>query len=331
MGWTKMRARISKGCAAVCFAAVLVLCVLACESEDEALHAHERYSDRQEAAGQDEHEGEQAIRLSEAQMAEFGIEIERAGSGSIERFVELPGEVQPNADRLAHLVPRFEGIVTKVHKRVGDSVAKGDVLAIIESSESLAPYELKTLIAGTVIARHITRGEAVARETEAFVVADLGSVWVDFSIYQRDLTRVSVGQPVAISAGRGIAEAVGNISYITPIVDEATRTATARVVLPNPDGSWMPGMFVTGIVTIETAQARVAVPHSAVQRVAENTIVFVPAEDGLEPRSVVLGRHDLDRIEILDGLASGDRYVSQGSFILKSELEKEGFEAGHGH
>jgi cobalt-zinc-cadmium efflux system membrane fusion protein len=331
MGWTDMRVRISKGCAAVCFAVVLVLCALACESEDEALHGQDRHSDRQEAGGHDEHEGEQAVRLSDAQMAEFGITIERAGPESIEKFVELPGEVQPNADRLAHLVPRFEGIVTKVHKRVGDSVAKGDVLATIESSESLAPYELKTLIAGTVIARHITRGEAVARESEAFVVADLGTVWVDFSIYQRDLTRVRVGQPVAISAGRGLGEAVGSISYITPIVDEATRTATARVVLPNPNGSWMPGMFVTGIVTIETAQVPVAVLHSAVQTVAQNTIVFVPAEDGLEPRSVVIGRRDRDRIEILEGLASGDRYVSQGSFILKSELEKEGFEAGHGH
>jgi cobalt-zinc-cadmium efflux system membrane fusion protein len=326
-----MRAPILKGCVAVYFAAVLVLCVLACGNEDEALHGKERHSDRQDPGGHDEHEGEQAVRLSEAQMAEFGITIERAGSGLIEKFVELPGEVQPNADRLAHLVPRFEGIVTKVHKRVGDSVAKGDVLATIESSESLAPYELKTLIAGTVIGRHITRGEAVARETEAFVVADLGTVWVDFSIYQRDLTRVSVGQPVAISAGRGLAETVGNISYITPIVDEETRTATARVVLPNPDGSWMPGMFVRGIVTIETAQVQVAVLHSAVQTVAQNTIVFVPAEDGLEPRSVVIGRRDRDRIEILEGLASGDRYVSQGSFILKSELEKEGFEAGHGH
>jgi cobalt-zinc-cadmium efflux system membrane fusion protein len=331
MGWTKMRAQISKGCAVVCFAVVLALCVPACESEDEALHGQESHSDRQEVAERDDHEGEQAVRLSEAQMAEFGIAIERAGPGSIEKLVELPGEVQPNADRLAHLVPRFEGIVTRVHKRVGDSVAKGDVLAIIESSESLAPYELKTLIAGTVIARHITRGEAVARESEAFVVADLGTVWVDFSIYQRDLTRVSVGQPVAISAGRGLAEAVGNISYITPIVDEATRTATARVVLPNPDGSWMPGMFATGIVTIETAQVKVAVLHSAVQTVAQNTIVFVAAEDGLEPRSVIIGRRDRDRIEILDGLGPGDRYVSQGSFILKSELEKEGFEVGHGH
>ena len=90
-------------------------------------------------------------------------------------------------------------------------------------------------------------------------------------------------------------------------------------------------MFVRGIVTIETAQVQVAVPHSAVQTVAQNTIVFVPDGGGLEPRSVVVGRRDRDRIEILNGLVSGDRYVSRGSFILKSELEKEGFEAGHGH
>jgi cobalt-zinc-cadmium efflux system membrane fusion protein len=296
---------------------------LAGESYAESEHA-EDYADEG-----DEHGG--SIRLSEAQMAEFGIELEEAGAGRIALTIELPGEVHPNQDQLAHLVPRFGGIVKEVRKRVGDPVKAGEVLALIESSESLASYALKSLIDGTVIAKHITRGEAVSSESEAFVVADLSSVWVDLSVYQKDLDRVRVGQPVAIARGHAAPGAEGVISYVAPVVDEQTRTATARVVLSNSEGAWRPGLFVTGAVTVDSADVPVSVPRNAVQTLDGKTIVFALGSDGLEPRPVRLGRSDGQRVEILDGLSPGDRIVSRGGFTLKSELEKAGFEAGHGH
>ncbi len=276
------------------------------------------------------HEGE-AIRLSEAQIEELGIELSTSGPKIIQLFVDLPGEVGPNQDRLAHIVPRYDGVVIRVLKTVGDRVRKGDVLAIIESNESLAPYELRTLLDGTVIQKHITRGEAVSREGETFLIADLRTVWVDLSVYQKDLARVKLGQSVKISAGKGFAPADGKISYITPVVDEATRTATARVVLPNRNGAWRPGMFVTGTVSMEGVPAEVAVSRSAIQRIGGKTVIFVEDEDGLKPRTVELGRTDKHHAEIVAGLDSGERYVARGGFILKSELGKEGFEAGHAH
>lgn len=282
------------------------------------------------------HAGEEAnhagaIRLSEAQRAEFGIELEETGPGQIALTIELPGEVRPNQDQLAHLVPRFGGIVKDVRKQIGDPVVAGEVLALIESSESLASYALKSLIDGTVIAKHITRGEAVSTDSEAFVVADPSSVWVDLSVYQKDLDRVRVGQSVAIAAGHGLPGAGGTISYLSPVVDEQTRTATARVVLPNPEGTWRPGLFVTGTVTVERADVAIAIPRNAVQTLGDETIVFVLDNDGLEPRTVQLGRSDGQWVEILEGLSPAERFVSRGGFTLKSELEKAGFEAGHRH
>ncbi|MFQ5514869.1 MAG: efflux RND transporter periplasmic adaptor subunit [Myxococcota bacterium] len=281
--------------------------------------------------GGEESDHDGPIRLSEAERTEFGIELEEAGPGQIALTIELPGEVRPNQDRLAHLVPRFSGIVKEVRKQIGDPVKAGEVLALIESSESLASYPLKSLIAGTVIAKHITRGEAVSTESEAFVVADLSSVWVDLSVYQKDLDRLRVGQPVSIATGHAAPAAEGTISYLAPVVDEQTRTATARVVLPNPEGTWRPGLFVTGTVTVDRADVPVSIPRDAVQTLGDQTVVFVLDSDGLEPRPVRLGRSDRWRLQILDGLSPGDRFVSRGAFTLKSELEKAGFEAGHGH
>jgi cobalt-zinc-cadmium efflux system membrane fusion protein len=278
-----------------------------------------------------DHHPDAVVRLSAAVLDEFGIEIADAGPGRIERSVHLPGEVHPNGDRLAHIVPRFAGIVTEVRKHIGDRVGKGDVLAVVESDESLAPYELKTLIDGTVIAKHVTQGEAVSRDHEAFVIADLQTVWVDLSVYQRDLARVRVGQAVHISPGEGREGAKGTISYVTPVVDVRSRTATARVVLPNPEGLWRPGMFVVGQVVVDAVEVAVAVPRTALETLDEKTVVFVESGDGLRARPVRLGRAGTTQVEVLSGLEPGERYVRRGGFTLKAELSKGVFGDGHAH
>lgn len=280
--------------------------------------------------GHEEHE-EGLVRLSQGELEEFGIELATAGEGLIEVYLSLPGEVQPNDDRLAHIVPRYAGIVVEVRAHVGDRVRQGDVLAVVESDDALTPYELKTLLDGTVIAKHITRGEAVSRDKDTYLIADLSSVWVDLTVYQRDLATVQVGQEAFIHTGHGPAEASGTISYVTPVVEERTRTATARVVLPNPDLAWRPGMFITAKVLVEKRTAPVAVPHTAVHTLDGRPVVFLATDQGFRPQDVVLGQEGLARVEILSGLAPGDRYVAAGGFTIKAELGKSAFGDGHAH
>jgi cobalt-zinc-cadmium efflux system membrane fusion protein len=277
------------------------------------------------------HEEERIVKLTPEELQEFGIEVEVAGAGVIELFLSLPAEIRPNADRLAHIVPRFSGIVTDVHAQLGDKVETGQTLATIESDESLAPFQVKTLISGTVISKHITLGEAVSRERDTFVIADLSTVWVDITLYQRDLERVRTGQIATIFVGHGLSKETGKISYITPVVDEATRTATARIVLGNDHGKWRPGMFVTAEILIERVDVGVAIPKTALQTLDEHTVVFVEINGAFEARDVTLGRAGSQLVEVLDGLVPGERYVSKGGFTLKAELGKEAFGEGHAH
>jgi cobalt-zinc-cadmium efflux system membrane fusion protein len=278
----------------------------------------------------DEHEPT-LVQLSPEELAEFGILLETAGSGFIEVYASLPGEVQANADRLAHIVPRYSGIVTEVRAQTGDQVKQGDVLAIVESDNALTPYELKTLIDGTVIAKHITRGEAVSRDRDTYLIADLSSVWVDLTVYQRDIDRIKVGQEVAIYTGHGPVAGRGTISYITPVIDERTRTATARLTLGNEDGEWRPGMFITAQVLIERLESEVVIPKTAIHTLDERKVVFVETPEGFSPQEVVLGKEGPANIEVLSGLNLGARYVSIGGFTLKAELGKSAFGDGHGH
>jgi cobalt-zinc-cadmium efflux system membrane fusion protein len=274
--------------------------------------------------------GEERVRIDPETLAEFGIEVATVGPGRIEQIVSLPGEVRPNQNRLAHIAPRFPGLVREVRADIGDAVQAGQTLAVIES-ESLAPYPLKTLLDGVVIAKHITLGEPVSAETEAFVVADLRDVWIDISVYQKDLPLLRTGQAVVVSAGHGLHEAEGRISYIAPVVDEETRTATARVVLPNPERLWRPGLFVTARVQAGQLEVPVAVPTSALQRMGDETVVFVQAGEDFVPRDVEVGRRGESVVEILSGLAPGERYAAQGGFTLVAELSREELSGGHGH
>ncbi len=276
-------------------------------------------------------EREEVVRLGEADIQEFGIVLSEAGPATLEQILELPGEIQANDTALAHIAPRFSGIVTDVRAQVGDRVSAGEVLAVIESDESLSPYEMKTLISGTVIDKHITLGEAVSREHAAFVVADLSSVWVDITVYQRDLLHVTKGQRVSISGGHELLLASGEISYVAPIVDETTRTALARVVLPNDDGVWRPGTFITAQIMVDRIDVPVTVPRTALQMFKGRDVVFVQTDGGFEPRPVVVGRADENDLEIVSGLAPGELYVSRGGFTLKAELGKESFGGDHDH
>jgi len=309
---------------------LLVVSLPGCGGErTEALAVH----DAEQAAAahaREEAEQQRVVRLDPETRKEFGIEVATAGPGWIEKSTSLPAEVRPNQDRLAHIAPRFPGIAREVRAQIGDAVTAGQTLAVIES-EALAPYPLKTLIDGLVIEKHITRGEPVSREQACFVVADLRDVWIDISVYQKDLPQLRLGQPVVVSAGHGLEEAEGKISYIAPVVDEQTRTATARVVLANLEGIWRPGLFVTARVEVERREVPVAVPKTALEILDGRTTVFVESEAGFEARAVNVALGGDRHAEVRAGLTAGERYVARGAFTLKAELQRGGLAGGHEH
>jgi cobalt-zinc-cadmium efflux system membrane fusion protein len=192
-------------------------------------------------------------------------------------------------------------------------------------------YDVTAPFNGTVIEKHVTLGEVVKDDAEIFIVADLSSVWVNLSVYQKDLPFVREGAKVAISIGRGLLSVKGTISYIGPIVGEKTRTALARVVLSNKDGTLRPGLFVTAQIEIETTTAVILVPKTALQTFENRDVIFVETDEGFEPKPVTIGRANKISVEIISGLSSEQKYVSKGAFTLKAELSKGAFGDGHNH
>jgi RND family efflux transporter MFP subunit len=216
-----------------------------------------------------------------------------------------------------------------VRKRIGDVVQKGDILAIVESNQSLTPYELKAALAGTVIDRQTTLGEYVSEQKPAFVIADLSAVWVDFSVYRRDLKRVSIGDEVLIDPADGGQPIEAKISYLSPVGSSETQSALARAIVSNRDQRLRPGLFITGRLTLSAKKVNVAVKSSALQTVENRTVVFVRNGEKFEARDVEIGDRDKDLVEITFGVIEGETYAARNSFIVKAEMSKGSAEHEH--
>jgi cobalt-zinc-cadmium efflux system membrane fusion protein len=113
------------------------------------------------------------------------------------------------------------------------------------------------------------------------------------------------------------------------VVGETTRSAEAHVHIPNPDGRWRPGLFVTVEVVQEEVTVPVAVAPEAVQTYRDGSVVFAQYGDQFEVRPLELGRGDGQWVEVVKGLSAGEQYAARGSFVLKAELGKSG--ATHDH
>jgi cobalt-zinc-cadmium efflux system membrane fusion protein len=348
------------------------------------------------------------VRLGPEAMRSAGIEIGTVGPREMVTTIEVPGEIKPDDTRMAHVVPTLQGIAVEVLKAAGDSVDRGDLLAVINSREladarsaylaarrqidfargrldreealwqkkisaeqeylearrafdeaqlardvaaqklaalglssaslaglasappeQLSRFEVRAPLGGTVIERDVTVGEAVAADHTLFVIADLSSVWVEASIAARDLGAVRQGQTAVIRSADLGREANGRISYLGAVVGRETRTAVARVVIPNADGRWRPGLFVTVRLVRESSTVPVAVLAEAIQTFRDWQVVFVRYGDWFEARPLELGRSDGLWVEVLQGLSPGVQYATTNSFAIKAEIGKLG--ATHDH
>ncbi len=287
-------------------------------------HAHE---DEHGHAHDEEHPH---VELVPEAIRRGGIVAEVAGARDIEVLVEMPGEVKLNAERVAQVRPRFAGVVRSLHRGLGDTVGEGDLLAVVQSNESLSDYEIRSPRSGRVIDRSATSGQTVDHESVLFTIADLSSVWVDFALYPQVAGRVRPGQSVRIVDGTDSKRsAIGTVHYVGPLLEQDTRVSYGRVVLANRKAEWTPGLFVTAVITVERVKARVAVPEEAIVRTADGPAVFRADSTHFDLVLVVPGRSDGTWTELAQGIEPGERVVVKNAFLLKAELGKS--EAAHDH
>ncbi|WP_288367509.1 efflux RND transporter periplasmic adaptor subunit [uncultured Alcanivorax sp.] len=269
------------------------------------------------------HEGRTRIEADIAVKA--GIQKTEADSGSIERTLTTYGQLTIAPEQIARVRARFPGVITTVNVRLGDRVAKGDLLAQVESNESLKTYDLHAPINGVVTERQISVGE-IAGEQPLFAITDLTTLWAELRVFPGQRTEVEVGQKVRLQAEGFDQQA--SINHLLPSPDNASYTL-ARVKVDNPDDTVNPGLLVEGDIIVEAFEVPLAVENRALQSFRDWSVVFIQVGDTYEIRPLELGRSDGTLTEVLGGLQAGDRYVVENSYLIKADIEKSG--ASHDH
>ena len=198
---------------------------------------------------------------------------------------------------------------------------------IAELEQTRQPQKTVTVRApadGFVVEKLAVAGQMVEAGMQIFRLADLGLVWVQAQVYERDLAFVKLGQEALVTLSYlPDREFRGRVTYVYPNVDEKTRTARVRMEFHNPGYFLKPGMFAEVQLTSELEPAALLVPDMAVLRSGEQNTVFVALDGGrFEPRAVTLGAAAENGMQqILGGLKEGERIVTSGQFMLDSESQ----------
>ncbi|VAW96924.1 Probable Co/Zn/Cd efflux system membrane fusion protein [hydrothermal vent metagenome] len=264
-----------------------------------------------------------------ADMAQsMNIKSEAIGPIKLKEVLTLSGQVHINPNLVSRVLPRFAGVVKSIHTELGDTVKKGQLLATVQSNESLQNYKIRAPIGGLIVRRDVQVGEATS-DKPLFIITDLSNVWVELDGFSADLDKLKIGQSVVVESLHGRLQHTGVINWISPLTAHASQSVRVRVEIENENNILRPGQYVRGHVIVAENTVKLAVRQSAIQSFRDFQVVYARYGDTYEVRMLELGRRNKNWVEVLSGIEAGTEYVTENSYLIKADIEKSG--ASHDH
>lgn len=220
-------------------------------------------------------------------------------------------EVRSGGESLVEASKRRLALWDISEKQIRDLEEKG------EAQRTLTLYAPHS---GFVVKKEANQGMRIMPDKELYTIADLSTVWVIVDIYENEIPFVRPGQPASVSLSYDPSSTIkGKVSFIYPYVDEKTRTAKARLDVPNPGFKLKPDMYVNAEIKIDGGR-HLAVPEEAVLDSGIRKIVFIEKGAGhFEPKEVKLGAKLDGFYQIVSGLKEGQKIAASPAFLLDSE------------
>ncbi len=268
---------------------------------------------------------ENVVTLTPENLQHITLKTEEAKRGNLDVLLRAVGRISENLNKTAKVRSTFEGRLTKLALDLNDRVKAGEVVGLVQTPELLGkPLELRAPIDGVITERKSTVGELIGRDTEIYTISDPSDMWLLAEIKERDIGAVHVGQDAEFTVLAYPNDRFhGKIVLVGNRVESQSRTLEIRIAVDNHDGRLKPGMFADVEIATTAVQDALAISDEALQTLEDTQIVFVATGDArFEKRVVKLGLEQRGRAQILEGVKEGERVVTEGSFILKSELLK---------
>lgn len=267
---------------------------------------------------------QKALIEAEGNLQEAEVSLISARQSLTNLGFEIPGTLQDGDPKQIAESLRFLGIP----KSVTDSLPNTTTTA------NLIP--IRASFGGVVVASEVVAGEVVETTKTLFTVADPQTLWLTLNVPQEGAKYVQPGLKVRFRTDDGGPEIVGKISWISPSIDEQTRTLRVRVVVPNADGRLRDNTFGSGQIVLREEPNAIVVPREAVQSIADAHFVFVRDKNYFEKsapkvfhvRQVRIGAKDDQFVELLAGVLPGEVIATKGSTVILAQLQRSNLGAG---
>ena len=350
------------------------------------------------------HAEEGEIQLTSQQMVEQGLKVAVASTGLVEKLTTLPGKLVVNTDQQAQISPNFSGYVEQVNVALGQSVQKGQTLAVlilpelidqqanlrmaqanldlarkdyqreqqlwsqgisakqdyqraesayrqaqitVQSSQARlnalgasgnnnGRFLIRAPISGVISQKDIVVGENVQLADQLFVIEQLKDLWLEFNLPNQFSGQLQAGQKIDFKVNDSQQTYRAIVQSLTSQADVQTGRLVVRAKLDAQAAELRPNVLVRVLISEAPTKSALRIQKSALQSIeGEDSIFIIDSEQKCKVRmkaqKVQLGQASSDGqwLEVISGLTEGQKYIAQGSFLLKSELEKD--EAGHEH
>jgi membrane fusion protein (multidrug efflux system) len=190
------------------------------------------------------------------------------------------------------------------------------------ADRALADSSVRAPFAGSIAARRVSAGEFVAPGTPLFELVAMDPIEAEFSLPEADASRVRAGQEVAVRVAPWPDEVFGaRVTFVSPTVDPATHTLLVRAELANADHRLRPGLFARVDLGVAERAGVPMIPEESVLQRADGEVVFRLGPEGRVQRlAIETGIHRDGEVEVVKGLAVGDRVVVRGHYALSEGM-----------
>lgn len=284
-------------------------------------HGHEE--------GKSHEEGPKSVELSEDVLMSSQIGVDTAKQSILKQVIKVRGRITVNKDRFTQLGSRFNGTIVRINKKLGDQVKQGETVAVVEAAAARSTFEVRSGISGMVVELKAARGLFVTDKEPFITIADLSMVWAEFDVSDMDYALIKSGQKVEIHNTDNGLKTDSTLFYVSSHINEDTQSLIVRAQVNNATGEWRPGTFIEGKIFASETSVDVAIKNEAIQTIEGKSVIFVKSGDQFSQREITVARSDPDQTEIKDGIKVGEEYVTNNSFIVKSEFLKS--TAAHEH
>jgi cobalt-zinc-cadmium efflux system membrane fusion protein len=201
-----------------------------------------------------------------------------------------------------------------------------------QGREATSVFSVTAPFSGTIVEKAAVLGELSQPDKPLFTVADLSVVWIEGSVFEKDLAKIRVGAPAEVTVTAFPGEVFkGKVAYLSSVMDKETRTLKARIDVPNKDHRLIPEMFATALIHTGGSSKAILVPEEAIVLIQGLPTVFVEDAHGFEPRPVDPGEKLNGRVVLKNGIKPGDLVVVAGTYALKARMLKSQIGEGHAH